>query len=286
LQLLVGGGSHTAFTSGVLQRIMKEKDKDFEIVAISGTSGGALCASLLWYALTGGCEGNGKTDDLAIDLLDKYWKANSVQTPVELFSNNLMMQMTDLTEKFNLPSTEFNPNKFAEMMGGKDLGKETFKKLLCEFIKFDKIDEIVDKFKATNKKNPIKLFLGAVDVLAGNFHLFSHEDLAKQGGKYGAEAIIASACIPTLFTPVELNGTGYWDGLFSENPPVVCLAKEIIDELWIIQINPKTYTHVPKLTADINDRRNELSGNLSLEMALDGIKFINELLAKNAFTAE
>ncbi len=280
-----GGGSHTAFTSGVLQRILSEKNKDFEVVAVSGTSGGALCASLYWYAMTGGC-GDGNPEEAGIKLLADFWKANSIQDPVELATNKFMMQYTDLVENFNLPTAEYNPNKVAELTGGVDKGKEIFKKLLWDFIQFDKVEALIENFTKKNKRAPISLYLGAVDVLAGKFHHFTYADLAKHNGKYGAEAIIASACIPTLFTPVELNGTCYWDGLFSENPPVVCLAKEIVDEMWIIRINPRATPNIPRTTYDIDDRRNELSGNLALELALDGIHLVNRMLRENAFSPE
>jgi NTE family protein len=197
-----------------------------------------------------------------------------------------MMQYTDLVENFNLPTAEYNPNKVAELTGGVDKGKEIFKKLLWDFIQFDKVEALIENFTKKNKRAPISLYLGAVDVLAGKFHHFTYADLAKHNGKYGAEAIIASACIPTLFTPVELNGTCYWDGLFSENPPVVCLAKEIVDEMWIIRINPRATPNIPRTTYDIDDRRNELSGNLALELALDGIQLVNRMLKQNAFSPE
>ena len=48
-----GGGSQTAFTAGVLKALCENKNKirdHFKIVSISGTSGGAICAFLIWYA--------------------------------------------------------------------------------------------------------------------------------------------------------------------------------------------------------------------------------------------
>lgn len=61
-----GGGSHTAFTAGALKRILREMDEKFNIVAFTGTSGGADCALLAWYGLlTGG-------KDKAIELLDSF----------------------------------------------------------------------------------------------------------------------------------------------------------------------------------------------------------------------
>ncbi len=62
-----GGGSHTAFTAGVLTRLLEEPDPDFEVTALTGTSGGALCAFLAWYGL--------RTDghDRAVGMLDDLW---------------------------------------------------------------------------------------------------------------------------------------------------------------------------------------------------------------------
>lgn len=71
-----GGGSHTAFTAGVLKRILKENKKQYEITSLSGTSGGAICAMLAWYGLLT----NDK--DKSIRLLDSFWtdlSANSFQ---------------------------------------------------------------------------------------------------------------------------------------------------------------------------------------------------------------
>jgi NTE family protein len=50
-----GGGAETAFTAGALQALFEAGiDKEFEIVSLGGTSGGAVCASLIWYALQSG----------------------------------------------------------------------------------------------------------------------------------------------------------------------------------------------------------------------------------------
>ncbi len=49
-----GSGSHTAFTAGVLKKILSQRDKTYDIVALSGTSGGAICAALTWYGLLTG----------------------------------------------------------------------------------------------------------------------------------------------------------------------------------------------------------------------------------------
>jgi NTE family protein len=74
------------------------------------------------------------------------------------------------------------------------------------------------------------------------------------------------------------DGGTYWDGLFSQNPPVRELTDEGPDEIWVIQINPKERESEPKTVAEIADRRNELSGNLSLHQELGFIERIDQML--------
>jgi NTE family protein len=79
---------------------------------------------------------------------------------------------------------------------------------------------------------------------------------------------------------VDLHGHLHWDGLFSQNPPVMDLmtvpAHRKPDELWIVQINPQERAEDPRSLDEIADRRNELSGNLSLNQELRFIEWIND----------
>src|SRR5437016_9870098 len=87
---------------------------------------------------------------------------------------------------------------------------------------------------------------------------------------------------------VPLAGRLYWDGLFSQNPPIREFvstpqqADEKPDEIWIVQINPQTRDAEPRAPEDIEDRRNELAGNLSLNQEVHFIETINALLARDA----
>jgi NTE family protein len=117
------------------------------------------------------------------------------------------------------------------------------------------------------------LLIGAVDVLTGEFRTFNSRREA-----ITAEAVLASAAIPTLFRAVHLDGGTYWDGLFSQNPPVRELADTRPDEIWVIQINPRDRDDEPRTVTEIADRRNELSGNLSLHQELHFIEKIDQLL--------
>jgi len=52
---LQGGGSHAAFTWGVLDRLLDEVEKgNLSIAAMSGTSGGALTGAVCAYGLMDG----------------------------------------------------------------------------------------------------------------------------------------------------------------------------------------------------------------------------------------
>ena len=111
-----------------------------------------------------------------------------------------------------------------------------------------------------------------MDSLSGEFHVFKNS-------KVSANVILASAAIPTFFWGVPINGTVYWDGLFSQNPPIrdfVDEAEVKPNEIWIIQINPETRENVPVSVKEIRDRRNALSGNLSLHQEIDFIRMTND----------
>jgi len=113
-------------------------------------------------------------------------------------------------------------------------------------------------------------------VLSGHFELFTGEDLC-------VECLLASAAIPELFRAVTVPGRGvYWDGLFSQNPPIHALAYHHIDELWLIQINPSTCARVPTTNHEILDRRNSLAGNLSMEQELGFIETFNRAIETGA----
>ena len=83
-----GGGSHTAFTAGVLKKLLKEKVEgkhDYEVVALSGTSGGAICALLTWYGLLM------NDTNRAVELLDSVWRDNSASSLQDKLVNDWLL---------------------------------------------------------------------------------------------------------------------------------------------------------------------------------------------------
>lgn len=248
-----GGGSHTAFTAGVLQGMLERVPEDVEIVALTGTSGGAICATLAWDGLVRNNPAAGARR------LREFWDSMSARDPWDQIANQSLMTMMSLRDLMVLP--EVSPYHLPAW------GEERFRAVLEEFFDFAELRELARRPRA-----PI-LKIGAVEVLSGHFELFTGDELS-------AECLLASAAIPDLFRAVNVPGRGvFWDGLFSQNPPIHDLITHQIDELWLIQINSSTCARVPTDTHEILDRRNALSGNLSMEQELSFIDSINRALA-------
>lgn len=252
-----GGGSHTAFTAGVLARLVEAGAFDgHEVVGISGTSGGAINALLTWSVLRAG------RLDRAPEVLDAFWDDNSARTPPERLLNAFMVG-AGVAQSLGL-APPLNPYLVPPALDG----REMFRALLRRHVDFDAFD--VDRAGT----EPL-LVLGAVDVLDGSFRAFS-----SRRDRITPDTVLASAAIPTLFRAIEVEGGRYWDGLFSQNPPVAPLLSTRPDELWVLQINPGRRPDEPRTTLDIADRRNELAGNLSLNQELAAIETVDRLLER------
>jgi NTE family protein len=253
-----GGGSHTAFTAGVLQGMLSNLPRDVEVVALSGTSGGAVCAALAWDGIL-------RNDPKrAIEHLGGFWGAMSASDWNDQLANQTLMTMMSLRDLMVLP--EISPYHLPTW------GEDRYREILHQHFDFEELRRLARRPGA-----PV-LHIGAVEVLSGHFEVFTGDDLS-------ADTLLASAAIPELFRAVPVEGRGvFWDGLFSQNPPIHGLADLGIDELWLIQINSSTCARVPTETHEILDRRNALAGNLSMEQELGFIESINRALAKGLLT--
>jgi NTE family protein len=252
-----GGGSHTAFTAGVLKRLLREDVRArYDLVALSGTSGGAICALLAWYGLADGDPAR------PAELLDAFWRDNSATAPPERLLNTWTAWTGALQEVVTLPAVSPYANPFA------DAGATEFRRLLERRVDFDALPA---------PDSVPMLLVGAVDVLSGDFKAFD-----SRRDRISVDTILASAAIPTLFKSVHVDGGVYWDGLFSQNPPVRELVGAQPDEIWVIQINPTRLETEPRSALEIADRRNELAGNLSLHQELRFIETIDQLLEEGA----
>jgi NTE family protein len=254
-----GGGSHTVFTAGVLQELIVQLPKNVDLVALSGTSGGAICATLAWDGLLRG------EPDRSCRQLQKFWESMSAREPWDWIANHALQNLVSLRNHMVLP--EVSPYSYPPW------AQERLQDLLNEQLDFDELRQLAQR------KDAPALQVGAVEVLTGHFEVFT-------GTEMRVECLLASAAVPDLFPAVTIPGRGvYWDGLFSQNPPIHDLTDHNINELWVIQINPSTCTSLPKETHEIIDRRNELSGNISLEQELRIIEMMNRLIATGKINA-
>lgn len=266
-----GGGSHTAFTGGVLQTLLRNIDPSkHRITALSGTSGGALCAAIAWYGLLQGDPERGA------QLLESFWHEMSSRELPDALTNNFLVWLQRSASYLALP--EISPYQLPT------IGQEYLSKIIQQHIDFSQLPALLTP-------SAPHLMIGAVEVLSGKFTVFNSHH-GEMGKRITPEALLASAAIPELFRAVHVGNGLYWDGLFSENPPVRGFlagqqrSNDKPDEIWIIQINPEQRKTEPKLSNEIVDRRNELAGNLSLNQEIFFVKQTNDWLAKGWLAAD
>lgn len=277
-----GGGSQTAFTAGVLKALLQEGvHEEFNLVTLTGTSGGAICASLAWYALR-----RGDPDPWA--QLEAFWEANTAQTLPEQMFNDAMVNTLRTVSRGHLPVLQTSPAapmmQWLTSLTGMMMRPEFFdlRLLLERYIDFAEIARWGSDATGPN------LLMGAVDILAGQLRVFS-----SRLDRYTPDHILASCAVPSIFPAVALEGSAFWDGLFSDNPPIAETIRRryvgdenVPDEIWVIKINPTRARQVPTAPEEIGDRRNQLVGNMSLFQQLHAIDQLCELHAMDAFRPE
>lgn len=148
--------------------------------------------------------------------------------------------------------------------------------------KYIDFDEIAQWRASTHR--PV-LVIGAADVTTGRLVKFNSAEEPIR-----IEHLLASCAVPTLFPAVAIGDHAYWDGLFSDNPPVEDLIRpymvgpdNVPEEIWLIKINPTESSKVPFEPQDILDRRNQMEGNISVFHQLDHLETINDMILAGAF---
>lgn len=241
---LQGGGAHGAFTWGVLDQLLLEEDIEFSW--ISGTSAGAFNAIAVAHGLaTGGRQ-------TARDTLKTLWSAvDSARIPDLLSFNPLLSSFAKSAHMSGLMSPySFNP-----------LGFDPLRKILKENI----------DFAAIRANKSVNVMIAATDVSTGKARLFNSQQIS-------LDAVLASACLPTIHHAVMIDGRAYWDGGFSANPDMLSLASEspVADTLLVL-LNPLIKAQVPKTAADIEARVNTITFNQPLLRDIDTIVRAKEL---------
>jgi NTE family protein len=254
-----GGGSHAAFVAGILLGLLKPAVRSrYELLALSGTSGGAMCASLAWAGLLSG------GPDEASRRLREFWRDVETHDIVDAVTNFWSVFIARLPV-----AAEVSPYLYAPIA----------ERRLRELLKVNLDLEGLTPDPVARARP--KLYVGASDVLSGERVVFEGETLSY-------DDLIASAAVPPLFRAVRADERLYWDGLFTTNPPVREFTDlpDRPDEIWVVQVNPQRRNSEPRTIQDITDRRNELGGNLALAQELAFIQKVNELRAEHSGLAE
>jgi NTE family protein len=251
---LQGGGSHGAFTWGVLDRLLEEPG--LLIDAISGTSAGAMNAAVLADGWTeGGASG-------ARAALDAYWervaKAAAFsplqRSPIDRMLGRWTLDHSPVFITLDLMSRLFSPYDLNPH------GRNPLTAILDASIDFERL-----------ARSPIKLFVTATNVHTGRGRIFRNAELT-------SEVLLASACLPTLFQAVEIDGEPYWDGGYSGNPTITPLVRESdAQDTILVQINPRVRANTPRTAAEILNRLNEVSFNATLMKELRMIALMRQV---------
>jgi len=304
-----GGGTHAAFSWGVLDEILrteKQWDSDarperFDVCAITGTSAGALCALMVWYGFAPktNLPGSGSLDE-AVATLDRFWEGFAARELVEIMHNKISVAALEAKEK-GMPLPAVNPYGIVDDV---ILAQLTMLGARKEYVDFQAmLGNACPDFETVDwAQVRMRAMVGASEVRSGAETVFdtrknqeerniktpisaSAEHRWRRRLPFSLEGVAASGTLPTVREAEEIGDGRYWDGLYSQNPPVRELLAgtpkpEIPDEIWILRINPQNIDREPTTAEAIKDRENELMGNLSLNKELDFINIANHWMDK------
>lgn len=252
---LQGGGSHGAFTWGVLDRLLEEPW--LRIDGISGTSAGAMNAVVLadGYA-AGGPEG-------ARTALELFWRRVSHaarfspirRSPLDILLGRWTLDNSPFFVAFDMAARLFSPYDLNPR------GANPLREILAECVDFERV-----------AKSSIRLFVTATNVRTGRGRVFRNAEMTP-------DVLLASACLPTLFQAIEIDGEAYWDGGYSGNPTITPLVQECkSQDTLLIAVNPVEREGTPRSSREILDRLNEVSFNATLLKELRMIALLRQVV--------
>jgi NTE family protein len=240
---LQGGGAHGAFTWGVLDYLLERGHHRFE--GASGTSAGAVNAVVLAHGLM--CGG----PDGAREALARFWTAVANSVPFELITRTpdgkgfkvspALDFLLDLTHYFS--PAQLNPFALNPLRS---------------------VVEAQIDFERLRADSPLKLFIAATRANSGTLRIFRNAELS-------ADAVLASACLPTIHHAIEIDGEPYWDGGYSANPAIFPLFYECRSpEILLVLLSPSQLGDKPQSAREIRARAVDIAFNNAFrrEMAM------------------
>ena len=251
---LQGGGAHGAFTWGALDRLLEEPWLCID--GISGTSAGAMNAAVL---VDGHAKGGA---DGARAALENFWRrvSNAAllsplrRTPLDILLGRWTLDHSPVFLAMDLMARVFSPYDLGPG------GTNPLRDILAESVDFARLAQA-----------SIKLFITTTNVRTGRGRVF-------RNGEITPDVLLASACLPTLFQAIEIDGEGYWDGGYSGNPTITPLVRECNSkDTVLVQINPVERPGLPRSARDILNRLNEVSFNAVLLKELRMIALLRQV---------
>lgn len=255
---LQGGGSHGAFTWGVLDALLE--DGRLAVEAISAASAGAMNAVMMVQGwLEGGIDG-------ARSALETFWRRASLDGALSPTQRALLGLMLGFWSKAwtDVVAPSFSPYQ-ANPLNINPLR--------------DAIDTLID-FDRVRASTDVAIFLSATNVWTGKVAIFKTQELT-------TDHLMASACLPTVFQAVEIDGVPYWDGGYMANPALFPLFDETTtDDILLVQINPVERKQTPRTAREIQNRLNEISFNGTLLRELRAVAFVTQLIEEGKLSPD
>jgi NTE family protein len=261
---LQGGGSHGAFTWGVLDALIEDGRLEFE--AVSGTSAGAMNAAIMLQGWSqDGARGARKA-------LRGFWNelgTMSIASPIQ------RTPLDRLQGNWNLDDS---PSALWA-----DLIQRTLSPWQRNPLKYDPLRELLRRHfdeQAVRGCQAIKAFIAATNVQTGKVRIFTRDELS-------IDALLASACLPNVHDAVIIDGVPYWDGGFRGNPPIWpfiynCESRDVV----LVEVDPPYREGVPHSNAEVADRLNEITFGGALMAEMRAIAFVQDLIEKNAISGD
>jgi NTE family protein len=245
---LQGGGAHGAFTWGVLDRLLEEPALQFE--GISATSSGAMNALALAQGwLDGGRDG-------ARAALSDLWEIVAAQSSLMrwAFATGAgragKSMLLGLTQYFT--PEEVNP-----------LGINPLREIATGLFDFERLRHAA----------PFRLFIATTRVRDGALVVFDDQ-------RVSLEVLLASACLPQMFTPVEIDGEIYWDGGYAGNPALEPLIYHLRSrDLLCVLVQPLEQAQPPRSAREIRERISELGFSTTFLRELESVRRAQQYLA-------
>ena len=236
---LQGGGSHGAFTWGVLDRLLEEPW--LQIDGISGTSAGAMNAAVMVAGhAAGGAPARARRARglLAPGVRGGAATARSGAARSTCCSAAGRSTTRPCTSPWTSPrgcSRPTTSTRAASTRCARSWPRASTSTQLA--------------------RAPIKLFITATNVHTGRGRVFRNAEVTP-------DVMLASACLPTMFQAVEIDGEPYWDGGYAGNPTLTPLVRECdASDTILVPINPVERPGTPRSAREILNRLNEISFN-------------------------